>query len=774
MSTPAPGRPARSGRRAVVRSGRADTLLTVGVMVGIVAALLPVTRVVSPGAWLWGALALSAAIMATGYLLRRSRVSAIGISAIELALTIVVLTVVFLRDTAFWGVVPLLGSVDQAAALIVTASEEIFYSAAPMIPTPALGFVIVGAAGLFTIAVDHIALTARMPLLAGVALFTVSLIPAIAVPSAVNLWSFGLLAAAILLLLRAETRGREPRLGRASGASAVAVGIGAAALVAALVITPSLPQPAPRVASGSGTAGIDASLSLGQDLRRPEQIEVLRMRSNAPLPPYLRVATLSEFTGAVWQPDRTWALPLESAAAFGDVQTGPGIEVADYSTTIEITDLSSSWLPVPFPAVEVEGLAGSWNAMPLNRTVVGENGATQGQSYVVRTMVPEPTLDQIRAASADPGRVRDAASALPEGLPEIIARTAEDVTAGTSTDYDALVAMQSWFRGSDFRYSLEAPVEQGFDGSGADAVAAFLDVKTGYCVHYASAFALMARTLGMPSRIVVGYLPGVNTSTVVDGQTVRSVLSGQLHAWPEVFFDQIGWVAFEPTNSLGTATRFSSGTDAAQQDAASPTPTASAAPSATPQPTRSTLPGDVDTPDATATLPAQRNLATLVWGVVGLGVLALLATPGVLAELRRRRLLAAAATGDSVAAWAVVRETAVDLGIRVASSDTPRMLGDRLVREHGVDEDAMNVVVSAIERASYAPAGVPAPGQGSGVATVGALPPSRVDEAGRDRKELAVAAREIRGQVMLAASPARRSIALVAPRSLVQGLIFRR
>jgi len=768
MSWSTRGRAARRTRRRGARSGRADALLTVGVMIGIIAALLPVTRVVSPGAWVWGTLGLSAAIMVTGFLLRRTRMSAIGISAIELALTIGVVTVVFLRDTALWGVLPVFASVDQAANLVVTASEDIFYSAAPMVPTPALSFMIVGAAGLFTIAVDHIALTARMPLLAGVALFTVSLIPALAVPSAVNLWSFGLLAAAILLLLRAETRGREPRVGRASGASAVAAGIGALALIATLIITPSLPQPAPRVASGSGTAGIDASLSLGQDLRRPEQIEVLRMRSSAPLPPYLRVATLSEFTGAVWQPDRTWALPLDSGGVFGDVETAPGIEVADYLTTVEITDLSSSWLPVPFPAVGVDGLSGSWNAMPLNRTVVGENGATQGQSYVVETSVPEPTLDQIRGADANPNRVRDTASALPENLPEIIASTAEEITAGTTNDYDALIALQSWFRGSDFRYSLDAPVEQGFDGSGADAVAAFLDVKSGYCVHYASAFALMARTLDMPSRIVVGYLPGVNTSTVVEGQTVRSVLSGQLHAWPEVYFDGIGWVAFEPTNSLGTATRFGSATDTAQNDAADPTPTATSAPSATPQPTRSAPTDNLDTSDASAALPAQRNLVAFGWGAVAVGLLALLAAPGIVAELRRRRLLAAAAAGDSVAAWTVVRDTAVDLGIRVAGSDTPRMLGERLVREHDADVDAMNLVVSAIERASYAPAGVSVAARAAGPAAGTAA-----DPAGSESRELATAARDIRTQLMLAATPGRRSLALIAPRSLVFGLVVR-
>ena len=416
---------------------------------------------------------------------------------------------------------------------------------------------------------------------------------------------------------------------------------------------------------------------------------------------------------------------------------------------------------MPFPAVDVEGLSGSWNTMPLNRTVVGENGATQGQSYVVETRVPEPTLDQIRAADANPDRVRETASALPDNLPEIIAQTAREITAGTTNDYDALIAMQSWFRGADFRYSLDAPVEQGFDGSGADAVASFLDVKSGYCVHYASAFALMARTLDMPSRIVVGYLPGVNTSTVVDGQNVRSVLSGQLHSWPEVYFDGIGWVAFEPTNSLGTATRFGSATDAAQDDAAGPTPTVSSAPSATPQPTRSALSENLDTPNATVPLPLQRNLAAFGWGAFAMGLLALLAAPGVVAELRRRRRLASAARGDAVAAWAIVRDTAVDLGIRVAGSDTPRMLGDRLVREHGVDADAMSILVSAIERESYALAGART---ASG---------ARIGGEGTERGTLARAARDVRGQVMLAASPARRSIALVAPRSLVFGLFTR-
>jgi transglutaminase-like putative cysteine protease len=65
-------------------------------------------------------------------------------------------------------------------------------------------------------------------------------------------------------------------------------------------------------------------------------------------------------------------------------------------------------------------------------------------------------------------------------------------------------------------------VQEGFDGQGVDAVAAFLQAKTGYCVHFAGAFALMARSLGMPTRIVVGFLPArspARSSTVSASST---------------------------------------------------------------------------------------------------------------------------------------------------------------------------------------------------------------------------------------------------------------
>ncbi|WJL96246.1 DUF3488 and transglutaminase-like domain-containing protein [Microbacterium sp. ET2] len=749
----------------------ADLLLTAGVFAALIAALLPLMRVVRPTGWLLGTLVIVAVVLVTGYVARRFRLPALAVSLIEVAVWVAFVTLVFLRDSAFLLVIPTVETFRELPDILTAAGEEIALGVAPLTPGAPLSMLIVGATGLLAVVIDHVVLTARMPLLAGVGLIAVSLIPAIAVPAEIDVVAFVLLAAAILFLIRTDTRTREEagsaeatRAGAtrttaspssastaagvsASGVSATAIGIGAIAVVVALVATPLLPQPAIRPGSGDlgPGPGIDATLQLGDDLRRPREVEVLQMRSDAPSPPYLRATTLTEFTGAVWEPDTGRSYPLDSAEALTALPVDPEIQVAEYSTTVEIRNLNSSWLPVSYPAIGIEGLDGVWGALPYNRTVEARQGGTQGQDYEVVSSVPRPTLEQIRARSAGGAGVRADTLGLPADLPPIVGELAAEMTAGAASDYDALLALQSWFRGADFRYSLEAPVEEGFDGSGAEAVARFLEVREGYCVHYASAFALMARTLDMPSRIVVGYLPGTSTGDAVDFQSVYSVMSGQLHAWPEIYFEGVGWIPFEPTNGLGQPTRFS-------PEASAPGETADGADAAPEASTPADVPDAVDpdtgeplTPDAGTAAPDDEVDALPAVTVV-LAVLVVLAIPLIVRDLRRRQQLSAARSGDAAAAWAVVQDTAIDLGIPSPISESPRGMGARLIAEAGASADAMGVLIRAIERASYAPGGRHGFGQGEATA---------------------VAAQEVRAQLLAAAQPARRLLALVVPRSLI-------
>ncbi|MCR2791860.1 DUF3488 and transglutaminase-like domain-containing protein [Microbacterium sp. zg.Y625] len=758
------------------RRSRAHLRLTLAVAAVIVASALPLADVIAPGGWLAAAAVLTAALLTAGHLAHAARLPALAASGIQLALWALFLTALFLSDTALLWIIPTPETVRAVPPLFTEGMTEILVGSAPLDAGAPLSFLLVAAVGLFTIALDHVVVTARMPLLAVVGVVTVWLVPAIAVPSDMDVFSFAVLAVAVLFLLRTETRAREtagpppaaPRPGppaRRAGVGAAAVGIGAIAVVVAITVTPLLPTPTARPAAGGlgATMTIDPSLNLGHDLRQPVSVPVLNVRSNTPVPPYLRVATLSSFDGAQWRPDRVRTLPLEAVGegddggegegqgggGFGEVEVDESLRVTAYRTTVEVTNLSSSWLPVAYPAVGVTGLDDAWEAMPYNRTVVSDSATTQGQVYEVLTHLPRPTREQIRATTAGGTVLRDATYDLPDVPMDIITQTTLEVTAGAETDYDKLVALQSWFRGSDFTYSLRAPVQQGFDGSGIDAIEQFLLSRQGYCVHFASAFAVMARTLDMPSRIVVGYLPGTGNGEVVDGETEYQVTSDQLHAWPEVHFAGVGWVPFEPTKSLGTPTSFlpervPTADDAGEDLNAGPAPSTGAGPALeAPEPSIAPQLDDQAVPDAAAP-----PLLTLSSALIALGVLVALAIPALVREVVRRRRLAAAAAGDAAAAWLSVREAAVDFGIAVPAAESPRAFGERLVADHGAPAGAVSQLVEAIERASYAPAPASAP-------------------AGARREGLADAAASVHSALAASTPRDRRVRALLAPRSLI-------
>jgi len=746
------------------RRRRDASLLTLGLFAAIAAALLPVFSVMQPGSWTVQAALLTAAVLGAGLAARLFHLPALVATLLEVGIWVFALTAMFGRATAVLWIIPSPATVSTVPGLVSASSEEIRTGVAPVAPGIGLAFVLVAAIGGLAIVLDHVVLTARMPLLAGVGLVAVSLIPTIAIPADVDVTAFVLLAAALLFLLRVDTRSRHaaprprhvgprrvgPRL-RGRGASATAFGIAAVAVIVAVVATPLLPQPALRFASG-GTGGygttINPNLELGNDLRQPRDIDVLTLQTDAPTPPYLRAVTLSSFDGSVWQPDRDDTVNVPGdGPVFDAPPVDSDIPVADYTTDISVGELDSPWLPVPSPATTVTGLQGDWLGMPQNRTIVSRSGSSRDQDYSVQTVAPRPTLEQIRARPVGGSELGDAVRALPADVPAIIGDTAREVTAGAQSPYDALIDLQTWFRSSAFRYSLDAPVEAGFDGAGLDAVADFLQARTGYCVHYASAFAVMARTLDMPSRIVVGYLPGTMSSSVGQERSTFTVTSSQLHAWPEVYFQGIGWVPFEPTNSLGVPTSFASGTTGGtgttpnapqQQQSAAPETQATTAPSL----------GNQDGPglqgSGTAGATQEIGPGLLVGGGIVL-LLLFVAAPAVLRALRRRSRTIAARAGDPVAAWAMVQDDAVDLGIPVPGGESPRRFAERLVREYGADPDDMDLLRGAVERVSYA--------EDAGDATNGPV--------------LAAAAARVGAGLRARASGVRRAFSRVLPRSLV-------
>jgi hypothetical protein len=301
----------------------------------------------------------------------------------------------------------------------------------------------------------------------------------------------------------------------------------------------------------------------------------------------------------------------------------------------------------------------------------------------------------------------------------VVSRTARDITAGAAGDYERAVRLQEYFAlTGGFQYDTRVQV-----GSGPQAIARFLRDKEGFCIHFSFAMAAMARSLGIPARVAVGFAPGSPTADGSVAVTLRDA-----HAWPELYFEGVGWTRFEPTPTRGTMPSYTvpDVPGAALPDVARPSREASAAPSAAPSSSESCtaqqkkVEGCADR--STQAVPAGDDDGRK-WYVVPtwvLGALAVLVIP--LAPLlwrQRARSVRLGAHGRTeadtaprtLAAWRELTDTAWDFGITPDESRTPRGTAARIVRLGRLDasaEAAVHRVADAVEQVLYAPRPRPA------------------------------------------------------------------
>lgn len=162
-----------------------------------------------------------------------------------------------------------------------------------------------------------------------------------------------------------------------------------------------------------------------------------------------------------------------------------------------------------------------------------------GTVYTVISEVPV-NVDSLLRSSPEVS-LRDIESRdlqLPPDLPVRVSRLAREITAGALTPYQKLLALLRYLH--SLPYSQEIPPPP----PGKDAVDHFLFVlKKGYCEQFASAFAVLARSLGIPARLVTGYATGTYNLFTMSYE----VHANQAHAWDEVYFSGIGWIPFDPS-----------------------------------------------------------------------------------------------------------------------------------------------------------------------------------------------------------------------------------
>ncbi|SDG09024.1 Transglutaminase-like superfamily protein [Lentzea fradiae] len=259
--------------------------------------------------------------------------------------------------------------------------------------------------------------------------------------------------------------------------------------------------------------------------------ELFRMRG--PEVP-VRLVTLSRYTGASW----------EAAATYGPlgVVDPPDLPIGgkfrDASADLRITGLQGEWLP----GVGKPQAVSLSNAMvdPDSGSLVLAEGLRTGLSYTVRGVVETPADADLAEAQVPANATRY--TALPR-LPFTLAEYARQATVNTRTAYEKAVALEQVVR-LNRRPDAEAPV-----GSSYARLETFLfgaegesGAGAGTAEQFASAFAVLARAVGLPTRVVVGFQP------VPEQDGERIVRAADATAWPEVYFSGWGWVPFDPVS----------------------------------------------------------------------------------------------------------------------------------------------------------------------------------------------------------------------------------
>lgn len=735
-----------SGRARVTLFAALATLLTAWSLVPLV----------ESAGWLLQAALLLAVQSAVGAGARRVPLARSLTVAAQLLVSLLILAVLFAGKGESTGSGPLAYLVTDFGALYQRGAMDVSEFAIPAPLTDGIRLLLVSGVLLIGLLVDTLAVTLRTAAAAGLPLLALYSVAAGLSGGGEAPWfSFLLAGCGYLMMLLAESRDRLAQWGRVFGAaprervsssSGLAGGregrlttpvrtgrrIGAVALGLALAVPAALPSlggglmggPGEGEASDGGTGGtisaVNPLVSLQSNLNAADNRVVLKYQTDNPRQgeQYLRILALDEFNGTKWEasgraltdvPER---LPNPPGLS-GDVRQG----AAEVQTNVSAAGTyTQRYLPMPYPAASVD-ITGKWRFEPAGRTLVGDQlgkdrfQTVQGAQYSVRSLLLNPTAQQLRTAPEPDPVVRAEYTKLPDNLPPVVTDTARQVTRGAKDDYTRAVKLQDYFAvNGGFRYNTKTA-----SGTGPQAVARFLADKEGFCVHFAFSMAAMSRSLGIPARVAVGFTPGEKQP---DGNV--NVSMRDAHAWPELYFEGVGWTRFEPTPRAGINVPDYS---RAQAPAAQPSAPAALPSQGAAQPSAAPSQADACPPElkrlgecgAAAAKPsaaggggssvsAVLGWAGLVLAVVGLPLLPLLWR----GRVRSRRL----GTGQVPAAWRELDDAAWDVGIRPDEALSPRRAAARMVELGRLDAaaaGAVHRVAGALERDLYAPPGAAAP-----------------------------------------------------------------
>jgi transglutaminase-like putative cysteine protease len=428
---------------------------------------------------------------------------------------------------------------------------------------------------------------------------------------------------------------------------------------------------------GPGTVRIVSPLvNIGDALNQETPAEVFTVRSSVRT--YWRLVALDNYDGSVWGLRDTKAEP-----GYPEPQISAPVGTTRVRQTYTMGHYGGPFLPAAFQAVDTRFLDQEYS-IHESTTLFLESGDYFGLVYEVESVVPEPTrrvLETIPAA--DPDRFADLLE-LPDDFPDAVADVARAVTASADGPFDQAIALQNWFRDRDkggFEYDTT------IKGHDEDALERFvLEDKKGFCEQFAGSYAAMARAIGLPARVAVGFTPGT-----LGDDGLWHVSTKNAHAWPEVYFEGIGWTRFEPTpgryeptstDYTGSGSQDPNNAESNQPGesttttAPDPSATTVGSTAATSRPTLDPLgvgvgSGSTSSGGRPGLGPVLSTFLIVVGGAAALAFVVVGATFAGAAVRRRRRHRAPGSRGRVLGAWAQALERLAEVGVHRRPSTTP-------------------------------------------------------------------------------------------------------
>ncbi|WP_374929277.1 transglutaminaseTgpA domain-containing protein [Kytococcus sedentarius] len=737
MSTPtAPGTaPAQHAEGGVLRRlwDRTEPLSAALVIGLCLLTIWPARQLFEDGGW-WGqAVALTVGLVALAAVVRLLTGSTVLATVAQVVAAVVLLLRGFLADTLAAGLLPTPRTVSAVVEKFRTTGQLLAESSAPVPVHEALTFALLCVIALLVVFTDSAVHTLRSVLMGAVAPLLVFVTLAANRTTHEPWWWFLLIAAtwAGLLALHhsAETapasgRGRgilgAPGRGAMLSTAAALTTIG---VVVALVVPAVLPEREQRLvgrglAEDSSLATVDFTdtLDLESDLRSDDERPVILWHSESSSPGPLRITATDRFADDRWSPQegRAAAEVLSDPRAVEDV-VPDRLPRVDWAGELEATEeafaVTANGIPAPFLAtpsfpVDLRSPVAVTGDPVTDAVWIGED-ARRYEGTALEPTVPEELPQSSGGASAP-----DAALAVPEQIAGTIAETNAQVVDPDDAPLDKARAIQSFLRNGDFEYSLDAAEPQ----DGESMVQAFLREKRGYCTQYATTMIMMAREQGIPARMAIGMLPGDQTSSDVgrgsDVGPERLVQRNDAHAWPELYFEGVGWLRFEPTPSERAAAAPAYSQPVGAEPSASPSPSeASPSPSeASPSPSEaSPSPSEASpSPSSSQAEDDQDGAESSGWWRTLLAVLAVLLLAALaLAYLpwRARQARSRVTEGEQSpwsAAWETLRLDLLDRGVSTRSTDSVRAQAKAVLGQRpAVDADALAELAERAEAARY-------------------------------------------------------------------------